>query len=147
ESEAIATSQKQNPAALTRSPGLLSLRFLDRLILVPGADLHRLTGVADHAAIRVVDRLRGPVAPRVSHRLAVAFVNHIAPWPRREDRAGDDRAADDARGHAGAPAPAATTPLRIGVGCRNRQRTGEGGGRDQCSHSPFHEDLLRAVGL
>ena len=38
------------------------------------------------------------------------------------------------------------TPLGVSVRNRNGERAGDGGGRDQCSHSPFHDALLGAIG-
>ena len=81
---------------------------------VARADLHRLAGVADDAAEAVIDRLGGPVAAGVVDRPAIAFVDHIAARARSDDCAGDDGAANDAGGDAGAPAPAAPALARLG---------------------------------
>src|SRR5215468_3640747 len=64
-----------------------------RSVRIARADLHGAASVANHVAPAVIDRLRCPVAARTMHWLSVAIIDHIAARPRRQDGAGDDRAA------------------------------------------------------
>ena len=98
---------------------------------VTGTDLHWPPGVADDTAIRIKDRLGRPIATGPIDRLGIAWIDHIAGGSRGKDRAGHDRATDhtgsntcaDARAApatTSAPAPSTSSPLRRGIGCRDR---------------------------
>src|SRR5215469_7612674 len=98
------TYSEKNPAAQVRSPGLFfrsgpaagpwtSLRAA-----CLRADLERPPAPADDIAVRVIDRLTGPVAAGRVQRGAVARIDHIAPRLGGAHDGGTGNAADDQPG-------------------------------------------------